>query len=113
MFSAEDLERIKEIIHQFNMGQSKNNNGNGTKNPGRGQNHAKELPTLNPPEILALTGILCGTLKVSSLTLSREQVVLVSLEGSLRRPTQLEKVMGQIGQCSFEEVLRAMMKGLR
>lgn len=112
MFSAEDLERFKEIFCQFNMGQSKNNNRDGTKQPDRSQNPDQPIPNLNPSEILVLAGIICGVLKVSSMTLSREQVVVINLEGSLRRPTQLEKVMGQIGQCSFEEVMQAMMKGL-
>lgn len=62
-------------------------------------------------EIIALFN--SGALEVSSISVGRDQIAEVSLVGSLRRPTQMEKIMNQIGKCSFEEVIQAILKGVK
>lgn len=112
MFSTEDLEKIKEQIYQYKVGATRNNIRNEKEKPGDNKNNTKCGPSLNPSEILVIAGLLSGALEVSSVSLSRDQIVQVSLEGSLRRQTQLEQVMEQVGKCTFEEVMRAMLKGM-
>lgn len=112
MFSTEDLDRIKDKIHQFNMGKTKNNISNEKEKFNSNGNQRKNGPNLNPSEILVIAGLLCGVLEVNSISIGRDQVVEVSLAGSLHRQTQLEQIMEQIGKCSFEEVIQAMLNGL-
>lgn len=109
MFSTEDLERIMEKINQFNTRKMNNNNIDQKEKPGDNGNNNKNNPNLNPPEILVIAGLLCGVLEVNSISVGRDQIVEVSLAGSLRRPTQTDKIMEQIGKCSFEEVMQAIL----
>lgn len=113
MFSVEDLERIKKKICQLNISTVKNNDGDQKERSGGNENNGKACPSLNPPEILAIAGLLSGVLEVSSVLVSRDQTVEVSLVGSLKRQTQLEKIMEQIGKLSFEEVMQAMLNGIK
>lgn len=113
MFSEEDLERIKERICQININSGKNDSGNRKEKSGGNKNDANNCFNLNPSEILALAGILSGVLEVSSITVTRDQIVDVSLSGSLQRKTQLEQIMEQIGKCSFEEVMQAIIGSMK
>ena len=112
MFSEEELEGIKEIIALFN---SSANSKNNTDHPEKSVASKNTTPkgNLNPSEILVLAGLLSSALEVSSISVGRDQIVEISLVGSLRRPTQMEKIMNQIGKCSFEEVIQAILKNVK
>lgn len=112
MFSEEELERIKEIIALFNSGANSKNNTDRHEKAVTSKNTAPK-GNLKPAEILVLAGLLSGALEVSSISVGRDQVVDVSLVGSLRRPTEMEKIMNQIGKCSFEEVIQAILKNVK
>lgn len=112
MFSEEELERIKEIIALFNSGANSKNNTDRNEKAVTSKNTAPK-GNLKPAEILVLAGLLSGALEVSSISVGRDQVVDVSLVGSLRRPTEMEKIMNQIGKCSFEEVIQAILKNVK
>ncbi len=116
MFSTEDLERIKEKISQLNSGGPKNNNGDHKRKTKDNDDQGKETsgnacPNLTASEILVIAGILTGVLKVASVTIDTNQTVDIVVSGSLRRQTQMEKVMEQIGKCSFEDVIQAIFNG--
>lgn len=113
MFSKEDLDRIKEKIYQFKIGTAKDNNGDEKEKPGDNKNNTKCGPNLNPSEILVIAGLISGALEVSSVLLSRDQIVEVSLVGSLRRQTQLEQIMEEIGKLPFDEVMQAILNSMR
>lgn len=112
MFSEEELERIKEIIALFNSGANSKSNTDRHEKAVASKNTVPKS-NLNPSEILVLAGLLSGALEVSSIFVGRDQVVEVSLVGSLRRPTQTEIIMNQIGKCSFEEVIQAILKNMK
>lgn len=111
MFSSEDLERIMEKINQFNTRKMKNNTIDQKEKPGGNGNLPRNNLNLNPSEILVIAGLLCGVLDVNSIFVDKDQNVEILLAGTLRRPTQMEKIMEQIGKCSFEEVMQAILNG--
>lgn len=64
---------------------------------------------ITPSQLVVIAGILGGVLEVDSITVDKDQTVQILLEGSLKRKTELEKVMDEIGQKPFDEVLKAML----
>ncbi len=113
MFSEEDLDRFKKIVDQLKISTANNHQGNDNEKPDDNENNAKACPNITPSAILVIAGLLSGALEVSSVLVSKNQIVEVVLAGSLRRQTQLEKIMEQIGKRSFEEVIQAMLNGIR
>jgi hypothetical protein len=109
VFSADELGNLQKLLSQLGLGaqsdkenkQNKHNNNTG----GNGTN----CPELDPTQLLAVAGILSGGLVVRSVWVNNDQTVQVILTGNLKRKTQLEKAMGQIGQMSFDEVIKAIM----
>jgi hypothetical protein len=132
VFSNEDLDKIKELIaqlspvnpkQQHNSAQEKgakknracHNNGKvrhkieDPKNPGDGSNQTSSFNLL-PSELLVIAGIICNVLKVDSVLINRNQGVEILLTGSMKRTTQLEKIMQQIGKMPFDQVMRAILE---
>ena len=68
--------------------------------------------SLTPSQILVISGLLGGVLHVDSVLVDRDQHIQIILEGSLKRKTELEKMMDQIGKMPFDEVLKAMLERL-
>lgn len=62
-----------------------------------------------PSHLLVIAGILGGALDVNSIRVDKDQNVDISLSGTLKKKTQLEKMMDQIGQMPFDEVLKVML----
>ncbi len=54
-------------------------------------------------------GLLAGVLEVQSVLIDRDQIVDILLEGSLKRKTRLDKMLDEIGDMPFDEVLEAIM----
>ncbi len=67
------------------------------------------FPDLSPAQILVIAGIVCGGLQLESVVVDKNQFVQIVLEGSLRRKTELEKIMEQIGSLPFDQVIKAML----
>lgn len=64
---------------------------------------------LEPSSLLVALGLLSGVLEVISVLVDRDQVVQFVLEGSLKRKTELDRVMEELGSYSFEEVVTALL----
>lgn len=64
---------------------------------------------INPSQILIISAILAGVLEVTSVLVDRNQTIEIVLSGSLKRKTELEKLLDQIGSKTFDEVVRAML----
>ncbi|MGE5583022.1 MAG: hypothetical protein ACM3X9_10880 [Bacillota bacterium] len=131
MFSADDLEKAREIIAQLsklNLDQD-DSSGPNAKSPSRnckspkkkeGKNRGKQgnngnggnqtsCINLLPSELLVIAGIICDVLQVNSVLVDRNQSVEIVLVGTLKRRTQLDKVMQQIGKMPFDQVVQAIM----
>ncbi len=64
---------------------------------------------LTPSQLLIIAGFLGGVLNVDSVLVSRDQVIQIVLSGSLKRKTQLDKIMEQIGKLPFDQVVKSIM----
>ncbi|OPX83755.1 MAG: hypothetical protein A4E53_04357 [Pelotomaculum sp. PtaB.Bin104] len=113
MFSSSDLNTLMDQIAQLGKG-----NFNSAKNmskscPGNvGKNNKTNnngIPGLNPAKLLIIAGLLCGALEVKSILVDRDQIVNILLEGSLRRKTKLDKMLDEIGEMPFDDVLKAVL----
>lgn len=110
MFSSEDLERIKQKISQLQNNIKKDQNVRKKDKLSNEENETNDFGIgLNPSEILVIAGIMGGVLEVSSILLTRDQGVEIVLSGSLKRQTDLEKTMKEIGELPFEEVIKAIL----
>jgi hypothetical protein len=131
VFSPEEIEKAKRIVaelSQVNRGQdcktdkmdlqskkkiNKNNQQDPKKkknSPGGGNSGTGGI-TLLPSELLVIAGIVCDVLQVNSVLVSRNQTIEIVLTGSLKRRTQLDKVMQQVGQMPFDQVMKCIMNG--
>ena len=75
----------------------------------KSDNVKKKLLNLTPAEIMVISGIVVDVLSVQSLTVDRDQQIQIVLSGSLKRKTDLEKTLDEIGQKPFDEVLKALL----
>ena len=75
----------------------------------KSDNVKKRLVNLTPAEIMVISGIVVDVLSVESLTVDRNQQIQIVLGGSLKRKTELEKTLDEIGQKPFDEVLKALL----
>lgn len=73
---------------------------NGMANAGDG--------VINPSQLLVISALLAGVIEVTSVLVDRNQTVEIVLTGSLRKKTDLEKLLDQIGSKSFDEVVKAL-----
>lgn len=121
MFSFEDLEKIRQAMLQlgYPWGEAKDNRPKG-KNCQKtrkedGPNNAQSISdciNLGPAQILVIAGFLTGVLQVDSILVNRQQVIEIVLTGSLKKPTQLDKVMEQVGKMPFERVMQSIMDNI-
>jgi hypothetical protein len=131
VFSSEEIEKAKKIVAELSQGnrnqdcrtnktdqqskkkKSKNNQQDpkGKENsPGDGNSGTGGMALL-PSELLVIAGIICDVLQVESVLVSRNQVIEIVLTGSLKRRTQLDKVMQQVGKMPFDQVMKCIMNG--
>jgi hypothetical protein len=59
--------------------------------------------------ILVIAGLLGGVLQVDSILVDREQTVQIVLSGSLKRKSEIDKMLDGMGSMSFDEAMRAII----
>jgi hypothetical protein len=123
VFSADDLGNLQKLLSQLGLGDENAQADNGNKQDKRSKNNynnnddsgatKNSCPRLDPAQILVIGGILSGGLLVRSVWVNDDQTVQFVLTGNLKRKTQLEKVMGLIGQLPFDKVIKAIMDSVQ
>ncbi|MFZ5597421.1 MAG: hypothetical protein ACOY31_10475 [Bacillota bacterium] len=74
-----------------------------------GDTAGKNCIKLTPARLLVLAGILGGVFSVTSVLIDKNQTVQVLLSGTLKRKTDLDKMLDSIGSKSFDEVMGAIV----
>lgn len=112
MFSFENLdETAKKIMTLLGVtGNIKNSFDKRNDAEDKGNKETKNSITLSPSQLLVISGFLGGVLEVESVLVDKDQEVQIVLSGTLKRKTQLEKVMEQVGKMPFEQVVKAIIK---
>ncbi|MDD2421843.1 MAG: hypothetical protein PHC60_08325 [Heliobacteriaceae bacterium] len=79
--------------------------------PSGGQNKGKgaDLP-VDPAAALVIFGLLQGFLTVDSVLVDADRQVAITLTGTLREKTTLDRVMGYSGDQPFDAVLQALLR---
>ncbi|HBE76958.1 MAG TPA: hypothetical protein DDW65_04140 [Firmicutes bacterium] len=127
MFSEDEIEKVKQLLAglgKFNFNQdfdqqerhsqqnNQSDNGKNFKskqsNAGQGKEDTGCIKLL-PSELLVIAGIICDVLQVESVLVSRNQTIEIVLTGSLKRKTQLDRIMQQIGKMPFDQVISSIM----
>ncbi|MDD4168963.1 MAG: hypothetical protein PHD36_01655 [Desulfotomaculaceae bacterium] len=113
MFSSSDINKLMDQIAQLGKGNinstknmSKSCNGNDGK---KNNSNNNGIPSLTPAKLLVIAGLIAGALEVQSITVDRDQVVNILLSGSLKRKTKLDKILDEIGDMPFDDVLKAIL----
>jgi len=102
VFSSEQLNTlIEEAMTRLGMRDDGNDKAR--------KNKEKSKITITPSEALVIVGILAGALEVESILIDRHQQVDIILTGSLKKKTQLEKIMDQVGTMPFDEVMKSIL----
>lgn len=122
MLSPENLEKIKELLNQIWADHSppvkeRSGSKSGKKNinekkrqNGDTSNNVAKCFDLTTSELLVITGLIIDVLNVESVLVSRDQVVQIVLSGNLKRKTELERVMEQVGKLPFDQVIKAIIE---
>lgn len=103
MFSSKDQENAKKVISKLGLGKNQQENDQGS---------AKDENVflgLNPSQLLVIAGIIAGGLQVESVLVNRNQSIEIVLIGELKRKTQLDKIMEQIGKMPFDQVMKSII----
>lgn len=113
MFSSGELNNLLEqIVSQFGQGMDNSTKATPVKSTGgyeRKQTNKKKAPAITPHKALVIFGLLAGVLEVKSVMIDRDQIINILLDGSLKRKTRLDKMLDEIGDMPFDEVLGAIM----
>ncbi|KJS69556.1 MAG: hypothetical protein JL50_01740 [Peptococcaceae bacterium BICA1-7] len=83
--------------------------GGGGKCGGGKDGSSSNKESLAPSSVLVAFGLLSGVLEVISVLVDRDQTIQFVLEGSLKRKTELDRVMEKLGSHSFKEVVTALL----
>lgn len=113
MFSSNELDTLMaRLISQMGLGAADINkilSAKGTAGNSGNQGNQNTIPHFSPHKVLVILGLLGGVLEVKSITIDRDQVVDILLEGSLKRKTPLDNCLDTIGAMPFDDVLRAVL----
>lgn len=113
MFSSGELNNLLEqIVSQFGQGMDNSTKITPAKSTGGykcKQTNKRKAPVITPQKALVILGLLAGVLEVQSVLIDRDQIVDILLEGSLKRKTRLDKMLDEIGDMPFDEVLEAII----
>jgi hypothetical protein len=106
MYTSEDINKmLKEVMSRLNSNVPSNTpSSNGGKD-----GSARNTPVITPSQLIVIGGLLGGALEVSSVLVDKNQTVEILLTGSLKKRTDLEKMLDQIGSMPFDEVVKAML----
>ncbi len=83
--------------------------GNCEGSGGDGQSNNTCQISLTPSEILVMAGILGGVLRVNSILIDSDQEVQILLTGSLKRKTEMDKMLDAVGSKTFDEIMKAII----
>ncbi len=107
MFSSGDLNTLfDQIVSRLSCETSDSARETPAKTK---QGDKKQAPVLTPQKALVILGLLAGVLEVKSVLIDRDQIINILLDGSLKRKTRLDKMLDEIGNMPFEEVLTAII----
>jgi hypothetical protein len=127
MLSHDEEEYIKKLLYKLAAEKNEDDSDSKTEketkspnnaksrcgskdNPGANPDNLKSLcPKISPSQLLIIAGLLSGVLDIDSVVFNRDQTVNIVVAGSLKRQTQLDKIMEQIVKLPFEEVVRAIL----
>jgi hypothetical protein len=98
---------IQDVLSRFN-GHTPGSEGGKTN---EGEDCGKGF-SISPEQALVIAGILGNVLKVDSVLIDRRQNVEILLTGTLKRRTQMDKLMDQIGSMPFDNVVKAFIERL-
>lgn len=105
MFSTEHLNSlVRDVMAQLSGGAGDKNNNK--------KNHissGEQKISITPSQALVIAGFLAGVLDVSSVLVDRHQTVEIVISGSLKQKTQMDKLLEQVGDKPFDEVLKAIV----
>lgn len=105
MLCSDDINKlINEII--AGLTNSNNNSNSNTQNQSTGKSGTQGL---TPSQLLILGGILANVLTVQSVLIANDQHIEIVLVGSLKRKTELDRMLDKIGSMSFDDVLNAVL----
>lgn len=96
---------IKELLTRLNPSVPSNEQNKS----GKCENKAGDTSGIHPSQALIIGALLAGVLEVASVLVDRDQTIEIVLTGSLKKKTDLEKLLDQIGSRPFDEVVKAML----
>lgn len=115
MFSSHEFNVLKDFILS-QLDQQTGLPAQGAPLPGKekeGNNdNSSQAPKplqLTPGQLLVIAGILTNVLSVFSLLVATDQHVEIVLRGSLKRKTELDKMLDKMGSMPFDDVFKAIM----
>ncbi len=110
MLSQNQLDALVEkIMNSLGPISSTSVRGGNRGGGGDGQDGSACPISLTPSEILVLAGIFGGVLNVNSILINSEQEVQILLTGSLKRRTEMDKMLDAVGGKTFDEVMKAIV----
>jgi hypothetical protein len=124
VFSGDDLEDFfKQILNQLNPAMNNSTaekNAKPCKDKGKPGVPPDDLEkdfknrclSVNPSNLIVIASLLTGALTVDSLLVDKQQTVQVVLTGTLRRKTQLDKMVEQIVKLPAEQVIEAILNAM-
>ncbi|MDP4092070.1 MAG: hypothetical protein Q8920_01765 [Bacillota bacterium] len=121
MFSIDNISSLfREVVaqlgsHGSNQSGKGNNNSDAStqSNTITGTGPISAGPgIITPAQALVIAGLLGGVFEVTSVLIDKNQVVEILLSGSLKKKTTLDKMLDQIGNMRFDDVLRAIVDRL-
>jgi hypothetical protein len=112
---SNDFESImKQMLDSINSnGCNDKSNNNSSRNTGQANNIKNNCVNLTPSQIIVIAGMLGGVLNVESVLVDRNQQINIVLSGSLKRKTDLDRMVEELGSKSFKEVISSIMGNLR
>ncbi len=106
MFPADNISNIlKEVLSRFSPSVPGSSNICPPKKDGGNLG-------ITPSQALVIGGIIGGVLNIESVLVDKNQIVEIVLSGSLKKKTELEKMLDQIGSMPFDDVIRTMLERL-
>lgn len=103
---------MRELMGNLNGWENANNcHGNQGKNGSKNSSAGNGL-NITPSKALVIAGLIGGVLEVDSVLVDKDQTLEITLQGSLKQKTQLDKMLEQIGGMPFDEVMKALLDRL-
>jgi hypothetical protein len=99
---------LKDILSRLS-GQNTSNDSNSKKSSTNNTNNNSGI-SIAPSQALIIAGIIGGVLEVTSVLVDKDQLVQIVLTGSLKRKSELDKMMDHLGDMPFEDVMKAILE---